>query len=98
MWDHVYANGLDDYDSGEERQQQIISRAIDKSGPVPSRAALSQLYPANPTTSLCAPDHVYNFTHCIATVNIAGNDAVQKTTSDIRLGHKRIFIEESDSD
>ena len=34
------ANGLDDYDSEDEREQQIISRAIDNSGPVPSRGAL----------------------------------------------------------
>ena len=32
---HTSANGLDDYESGDEREQQIISRAIDSSGPVP---------------------------------------------------------------
>ena len=74
----------DDYDSGDEREQQIISRAIDKIGPVALRSALSQLYPANSTASLCAPGHVYN--------------AVQKSTSDVRREYKRIFIEESDSE
>ena len=95
---HASANGLDDYDSGDEREQQIISRAIDNTGPVPSRDALSQLYPVNSTASLCAPGHVYNFSHCSVTLNIVGNDAVQNSTSDIRRGYKRIFIEESDSE
>ena len=95
---HASANRLDDYDSGDEREQQIISRAIDNTGLVPSRDALSQLYPANATASLCAPGHVYNFSHCSVNLNIAGNDAVQKSTSDVRRGYKRIFIEESDSE
>ena len=37
-----------------------------------SRGTLSQLYPANSTASLCAPGHVYNFTHCSITLDIAG--------------------------
>ena len=93
---HVSANGLDDYDSGDEQEQQIISRAIDKSNPLPSRGALSQLYPANSTASLCAPGHVYNLSPCTVALNIAGNDAVQKSTSDVRGGYKR--NEESDSE
>ena len=89
-------NGLDDYDSKDEGQQQTISRAIDSSGPAPSRGALRQLYPANSTASLYAPGHVYNFTtHCSVTLNIAGNDAVHKSPSDIKARiqtylHRRI--------
>ena len=70
----AYSNGLDDYDSGDEREQQIISQAIDNSDPVFSRDALSQLYPANSTASLCAPRHIYSFTHCSVTLNIDGNE------------------------
>ena len=97
---HASAQGLDDDDSGDEREQQIISRAIDNvnTGPVPSRGAFCQLYPANYTACLCALSHVYNFSHCSVTLNIAGNDAVPKSTSDVRRGYKRIFIEESDSE
>jgi len=73
---HASANRLDDYDSRDEREQQIISRAIDNTGPVPSRGALRQIYPANSTASLCAPGHVYNFSHCSVTLNIAGSDAI----------------------
>jgi len=47
---------------------------------------------------LCALGHVYNFSHWSVTLNIAGNDAVQKSASDIRRGYKRLFIEESDSE
>ena len=36
---HAFADGLDDYDSGDEREQQIISRANDNSGRVPLRGA-----------------------------------------------------------
>ena len=96
---HASAQGLDDYDSGDEREQQMISRIIDDNGPGPSRGILSQLYPANSSTSTlaCAPGHVYNFSNCSVTLNIAGNDAVQKSSSSSR-GHKRIFIEDSDSE
>ena len=31
---HASPRGLDDYDSGDERELQIISRAIDHNGPV----------------------------------------------------------------
>ena len=41
MTGHASANGLDDYDSGDEQEKQIISRAIDNSGPVPSRGAVN---------------------------------------------------------
>ena len=83
MTGHASAQGFHDYDSGDEREQQIISWAIDNNGPIPSREALSQLYPANCNASLSAPGQVYNFSHCSVTLNIAGNDAFQKSTSDI---------------
>ena len=61
---HTSTQGLDDYDSGDEREQQMISRIIDNSGRATSRGILSQLYPANSstTTLACAPGHVYNIT------------------------------------
>ena len=40
---HASDNGLDDYDSGDEREQQIISHAIN-TGPVHSRDTLRRLY------------------------------------------------------
>ena len=77
----------------EEREQQIISRAVDNTSPFPSRNDLSHLYSANSTASLCAPGRVYSFSHCSVTLNIAGNNAVQKSTSDGRRGYKCTFIE-----
>ena len=74
----------------------MISRIIDNNDAGPSRGILSQLYPPNSSTFTlaCAPGHVYNFSNCSVTLNIAGNDAVQKSSSDINRRHKRIFIEE----
>lgn len=71
---------------------KTISRAIDNTGPVLSRHAFSQLYPANYTASLCAPSHVYNFSHCSTTLNIAGNGAVQKSTSDIKQLSIQVYL------
>ena len=85
-------------DSGDEREQQIISRTIDKTHPVTSRGALSQFFLANHMACLSAPGPVYNFSHCSATLNVAGNDTLQNSKSAIRRGYKRIFIEESDSE
>ena len=78
----------------------MISRIIDDNSPGPSRGILSQQYPANSSTSTlaCTPGHVYNFSNCSVALNIAGNDVVQKRSSDVSRGHKRIFVEESDSE
>jgi len=67
---YASAKGLEDYDSRDEREQQIISRATDNTGPVPSRGALSQLYPANSTASSCAPVDVYIFKYGLLHMHI----------------------------
>ena len=57
--EHTSAQGLDDYYSGDEREQQIISNIIDNSGPATSRGVLSQLYPARSSAfPSSAPGHV----------------------------------------
>ena len=69
---HTSAQGLDDYDSGDEREQQMISNIIDNSGPATSRGVLSQLYPARPSAFPSpAPGHVYHFNNYSVTLNIA---------------------------
>ena len=79
---HTSAQGLDDYDSGDEREQQIISNIIDNSGPATSRGVLSQLYPARPSAfPSSAPGHVYHFNNCSVTLNIAGDNSAQKSSS-----------------
>ena len=79
---HTSAQGLDDYDSGDEREQQMISNIIDNSGPATSRGVLSQLHPARSSAfPSSAPGHVYNFNNCSVTLNIAGDNSAQKSSS-----------------
>ena len=79
---HTSDQGLDDYDSGDEREQQMISNIIDNSGPATSRGVLSQLYPARSSAfPSSAPGHVYNFNNCSVTLNIAGDNSAQKSSS-----------------
>ena len=79
---HTCAQGLDDYYSGDERDQQMISNIIDNSGPATSRGILSQLYPARSSAfPSSAPGHVYNFNNCSVTLNIAGDNSAQKSSS-----------------
>ncbi|KAJ7380791.1 hypothetical protein OS493_007173, partial [Desmophyllum pertusum] len=80
---HTSAQGLDDYDSGDEQEQQMISRIIDNSRPAPPRGVLSQLYPPKSSSfsASSAPGHVYNFTSCSVTLNIAGDNSAQKSSS-----------------
>ena len=55
---HTSVQGLD-YDSGDEREQQMISNIINNSGPATSRGVLSQLYPARSSAfPSSAPGHV----------------------------------------
>lgn len=90
--------GLDDDDSVDEREPQIISQDIGNTSPVPSKHAFNQLYPANSTASLCVPGYVYNFSLCSVTLKIPWNDAVQNSTSDRRRGWQHLFIKKSDSE
>ena len=74
--------GLDDYDSGDEQEQQMILNIIDNSGPATSRGVSSQLYPArSPAFPSSAPGHVYNLNNCSITLNIAGDNSAQKSSS-----------------
>ena len=67
---HTSAQGLDDYDSGDEREQQMISNIIDNSVPATSRGVWSQLYSARSSAfPSSAPGHVYNFNNCSVTLN-----------------------------
>ena len=79
---HSSAQGLDDYDSGDEREQQMISNIIDNSSPATSRGVSSQLYPARSSAfPSSAPGHVYNFNNCSVTLNVAGDNSAQKSSS-----------------
>ena len=87
---HTSAQSLDDYYSGDEREQQMILNIIDNSSPATSsRGVLSQLYPARPSAfPSSAPGHVYNFNNCSVTLNIAGDNSAQKSSSIGQLSRK----------
>ena len=93
---HTTAQGLDDYDSGDEREQQVVSNIIDNGRPSSSRGVLSQLYPANSSalTAPTMPGQIYNFSHCSVTLNIDGDNSAQKSSSisGAKRRYKRIFI------
>ena len=79
---HTSVQGLADYDSGDEREQQMISNIINKSGPATSRGVSSQLYHARSSAfPSSAPGHVYNFNNCSVTLYIAGDNSAQKSSS-----------------
>ncbi len=91
---HTSAQGLDDYDSGDELEQQLISGITDNSGP-PQRSVLRQLNAPNsfPFAASCGSSQpVYNFSHCSVTLNIAGDHSAQKSSSS--SGAKRPFDSE----
>ena len=95
---HTSAQGLDDYDSGDEREQQMISNIIDNSGPATSGGVLSQLYPARPSAfSSSAPGQVYHFNNCSFTLNIAGDNSARKAQALARSTPEKIIIQDSES-
>ena len=95
---HTSPQGLDDYDSGDEREQQMISNIIDNSGPATSRGVLSQLYHARSSAfPSSAPGHVYNFNNCSVMLNIAGDNSAQKTQPLARSTPEKIIIQDSES-
>ena len=80
---HTSTQGLDEYDSGDEREQQMISNIIDNSGPATSRGpARSCAFPSS------APGHVHNFNNCSVTLNIAGDNSAQKSSSNSKVNSR----------
>ena len=97
---HTSAQCLDDYDSGDEREQQMISNIIDNSGPATSRGVLSQLYLARSHAfPSSAPGHVYHFNNCSVTLNIAGDNSAQKSSSinEVNCQENHHVIQDSES-
>ena len=88
---HSSEQGLDDYDSGDENEQRIMSNIIDNA--TNARPVLQPL-----ASSQTAPSQVYNFSHCNVTFNIAGSHSSQSSLSQSKRGYKRIFLPDSDSD
>lgn len=104
---HTTEQGLDDYDSGDEREQHAISNIIDFTRASP-RKVLSKLQPNQlftATTPVPAHQHevVYNFNNCNVTLNVAGNNSSHSSQSGVcqqssPKQYKPLRVLDSDSD
>ena len=88
---HSSEQGLDDYDSGDENEQRIMSNIIDNA--TNARQVLQPL-----SSVQTAPSQVYNFSHCHVTLSIAKSHSSLSSLSQSKRGYKRIFLPDSDSD
>ena len=88
---HSSEQGLDDYDSGDENEQRIMSNIIDNA--TNARQVLQPL-----SSVQTAPSQVYNFSHCNTTLNIAKSHSSLSSLSQSKRGYKRIFFARFDSD
>ena len=76
---YTSAEGLNDYNSGDERKQQMISDIIYNSSLATLRGVLNQLYSARPSVfPSSASCQVYNFNYCSVMLNIVSDNSAQK--------------------
>lgn len=79
---HKSEQGLDDYDSGDEKEQQVLSHVIDAASEFSRQRQVSE---ANRRSSLLSsplsPRNIYNFNNCQVTFNTAGNNSAQASSS-----------------
>ncbi|CAH3175722.1 unnamed protein product, partial [Porites lobata] len=78
---HNSEQGLDDYDSGDENEQKIMSNIIDNAKPASTSRQVLHPLSSVQTQSRSASSHVYNFSHCNVTLNVAGNHSLQSSLS-----------------
>ncbi|CAH3158199.1 unnamed protein product [Porites lobata] len=95
---HKSEQGLDDYDSGDENEQKIMSNIIDNAKPASTSRQVLHPLSSVQTQSRSASSHVYNFSHCNVTLNVAGNHSLQSSLSQSKRAYKRIMLQDSDSD
>ena len=95
---HNSKQGLDDYDSGDENEQKIMSNIIDNAKPASTSRQVLHPLSSVQTQSRSASSHVYNFSHCNVTFNVTGNHSLQSSVSQSKRAYKRIMLQDSDSD
>jgi len=98
---HTTEQGLDDYDSGNENEQRMISNIIDNCASDPKQRALSQPEPFQPLPMPSTSGNIINFSHCHVTLNIAGDNSAQASLSQSipsTRPFKRLILQDSDSD
>ena len=97
---HKSEQGLDAYDSGDEREQRVLSNIID--GTVSTSETCQQILSVRQQYSMpLSPRNVYNFQNCQVTFNTAGNNCTQasSTLAQTKRPLKRcILYSDSDSD
>lgn len=88
---HSSEQGLDDYDSGDENEQRVMSNIIDNATimttcATPTARQVLQPLSSVQTQASAAPGQVYNFSHCNVTLNIAGSHSSQPSLSQSKRG------------
>ena len=94
---HNSEQGLDDYDSGDGNEQKIMSNIIDNAKPASTSRQVLHPLSSVETQSSSASSHVYNFSHCNVTLNVAGSHSLQSSLSQSKRAYKRIMLQDSDS-
>ena len=89
---HNSEQGLDDYDSGDENEQKIMSNIIDNAKPASTSRQVLHPLPSVQTQSRSASSHVYNFSHCNVTLNVASG-LTRELCSTIRTQIKLCFVQ-----
>ena len=82
---HNSEQGLDDYDPGDENEQKIMSNIIDNAKPASTSRQVLHPLSSVQTQSRSASNHVYNFSHCSVTLNVAGNHSLQSNPQQASL-------------
>ena len=84
--------------NGDENEQKIMSNIIDNAKPASTSSQVLHPLSSVQTQSRSASSHVYNFSHCNVTLNVAGNHSLQSSLSQGKRAYKRIMLQDSDSD
>ena len=78
---HSSVQGLDDYDSGDENEQRIMSNIIDN-----ATNARQVLQPISSVQT--APSQVYNFSHCKVTLMTTWLEAILHNQVSVRASER----------
>ena len=98
---HNSEQGLDDNDSVDENEQRMMSNIIDNyNGKSASTSNSRQVLLPAQTNTAPSYSHVYNFSHCSVTLNIAGDNSAQASTSlsASQTAKRGWIIQDSESD
>ena len=84
--------GLNDYDSGDENEQKIMSNIIDNAKPASTSRQVLHPLSLVQTQSRSASSHAYDLSQCNVTLNVPGNHSLQSSLSQSKRAYKRIML------